>query len=269
MSRFRELAFRTANGILIGALQSLHRRFNISTTYKLGPDGAAALFENCWFAYNRGEYGCTGNIDYVPEAENSTRSLLFARVKAGDVFYDIGAHGGVYSLTMLQRFSEVIVHSFEPQPEELLKNFALNAVSAERIHAVALGDTKGIVRMTTKERSSNHISESGNISVPIVRLDDYALENNIPPPNWIKIDIEGMELPALRGAEQTLKASHPGIICEINHLSGRYGSKVADPVNYLNSLGYSMYALQDGELGQITGEPLPEAADWNYWFLAR
>lgn len=269
MTRFRELAFRTSNAFLIGALQWLHRRFDISTTYKLGPDGASALFENCWFTYNLGEFGCTGNIDYAPDAENSTRRTLFARLKAGDVFYDVGAHGGVYSLTLLQHFPEMTVHSFEPQPERLLENFKLNAVDPDRVHAVALGDQEGTVRMTTKERSSNHISDQGDRLVPIVRLDDYVRSNQLPAPDWIKIDIEGMELPALRGAEQILKNAHPTIICEINHLSGRYGSNVSDLIGYLGSLGYSMYALKDSELSAVQGEPLPNSADWNYWFLAR
>jgi FkbM family methyltransferase len=269
MMRARELTFRTANAFLIGALRWLHRRFEISTIYKLGPDGACALFENCWFTYDLGEFGCTGNIDYAPDAENSTRQMLFRRVKPGQVFYDIGAHGGVYSLTLLQRFPELTVHSFEPQPERLLENLALNAVAPNRVHAVALGDETGLVKMTTKERSSNHISDKGERSVPIVRLDDYVRDNKLPSPDWIKIDVEGMELPALRGAEQTLRGSRPTIICEINHLSNRYGSRVSDLVGYLGSLGYSMYALENGELNAIQGEPLPNSADWNYWFVAR
>lgn len=267
MSRLRELTFRAANASLIGAHRWLNRRFGILTTYKLGPEGASALFENCWFSYRPRDFGCTGNIDYAPDAENGTRHKLFEQLKDGQVFYDIGAHGGVYSLTLLQRFPELVVHSFEPQPEELLKNLALNAVSSDHVHAVALGDHKGTVKMTTRERSSNHISDRGDRSVPIVRLDDYVRENCLPAPDWIKIDIEGMELPALRGAAQTLKKSRPTIICEINHISGRYGSKISDLVGYLGSLGYSIHALEKGKLKPATGNTLPYSADWNYWFL--
>ena len=267
MSRLRELTYRAANASLIGALGWLHRRFDIPTTYRLGPDGASALFEDCWFTYRPGEFGCTGNIDYAPEAENSTRALMFERIKDAKVLYDIGAHGGVYTLTLLRRFPSMIVHSFEPQPEELLKNLALNSVSSDRVHAVALGDQEQTVRMTTKERSSNHICDRGDRSVPMIRLDDYIRERKLPDPDWIKIDIEGMELPALRGAEQTLRRSHPTIICEINQISGRYGSKVSDLIGYLNSLGYSMHALHDGKLRIIDGDELPYSADWNYWFL--
>lgn len=267
MSRFRELTYRTMNAALIKAIGMLHRRFDISTSYRVGPHGAAAMFEDCWFAYHPREFGCTGNIDYVADAENNTRCALFERVRDGQTFYDIGAHGGVYTLTLTKRFPKLTVHSFEPQPEELLENLALNAISPDRVHAVALGDQAGSVKMTTKERSSNHISERGDRSVPIVRLDDYAAENELPPPDWIKIDIEGMELPALRGAKQLLLRSHPTIICEINHISDRYGSKVRDLVDFLGSLGYTMHALESGSLTAINSVTLPFSADWNYWFL--
>jgi FkbM family methyltransferase len=268
MTRIRELAFRTANASLIRALRWLHRQFDISTTYRIGPGGVAALFENCWFTYSPQEFGCTGNIDYSPDAENHTRRKLFERLKPGQVFYDIGAHGGVYSLTLLQSFPEITVHSFEPQPERLLENFELNGVPADHVHAVALGNEVGIVKMTSAQRSSNHISERGDRLVRLVRLDDYVLEHKIPDPDLIKIDIEGMELPALRGAEQILRRSRPTIICEINHLSGRYGSKVSDLLTYLGSIGYSLHALRDGQLNPVVGEPLPVSDDWNYWFLA-
>jgi FkbM family methyltransferase len=266
MSRVRELSYRSANSALIRALGFLHRRFDVPPTYKIGPTGAAAEFEGCWFRYHPKEYGCTGNIDWIPDAENETRHFLFGRLKGNEVFYDIGAHGGVYTITLKHRFPQMAVHSFEPQPEDLLDNLALNSIPPGRVHSVALGAGAASVRMTTKKRSSNYVSVHGDRAVPMVALDDYARENHLPAPDWIKIDIEGLELPALRGAENLLRQSKPTIICEINHLSGRYGSTVADLIGYLASLGYSIHALTDGELRPVS-EPLPYSANWNYWFL--
>jgi FkbM family methyltransferase len=267
MTRLAQLVHRTATASLIGALGWLNRLSN--ATYKVGPDGAAALFEGCWFRYSVRNFGCTGNIDYAGEAENATRGFLFDQLNSGQVFFDIGAHGGVFTLTSLNRAPGVIVHSFEPQPEELIGNLALNEVSSDRVHAVALGNTTGVVKMTTQERSSNHISENGDRTVPMVRLDEYVAKFGIPDPDWIKIDIEGMELPALRGAEQILRRSHPTIICEINHISGRYGTRVTDLTGYLESLGYSIHALRHGKLEGIGTNPLPLSDDFNYWFMAR
>ena len=256
MNRLREQAARLVTSFLIRSLA----RINPKATYRVGPDGASALFEGRWYRYNPDEYGCTGNIDYVTEAENATRQHLFGLLKAGQTVFDIGAHGGVYMISLIDHGATV--HSFEPQPEELLANLALNGLSSDRVHAVALGDKPGTVKMTTKERSSNHISEHGDRSVTLARLDEIAL----PDPHWIKIDIEGMELPALKGAEQLLRRSHPTIICEINHISGRYGTRVEDLTGYLGSLGYEIHALRDGKLVPIKGNELPASADNNYWF---
>lgn len=271
MSRARELTYRVANAGLIGALTRLHRLFGSRTRYQIGPDGAAAEFESCWFSYSPREFGCTGNIDYVPDAENSTRHALFDRFKDGQVFYDVGAHGGVYTVTLLKRFPGAQVHSFEPQPEDLRRNLALNGMTDSNVHQVAVGNEVGWVKMTTRNRSSNHVSEKGDLPVPIVRLDDYVAERKLPPPHWIKIDIEGLELPALRGAERILSGHHPTVICEINHLYGRFGTAIPDFLGFMRSLRYEIYRLKDGEL-----EPIPQAgsfealgysANWNFWFL--
>jgi FkbM family methyltransferase len=273
MLRTKEIAFRAANAALISGISLLHRSFGVDATYKIGAGKACAEFEGCWFAYHPAEFGCTGNLDFYPEAENKTRHALFEMVMPGQVFYDIGAHGGVYSITLQKRFPALKIHSFEPQPEDLLANLALNDMQADNVHAVAVGERAGTVAMTTKHRSSNHVSEAGDRSVPMVTLDQYVAERNLPPPDWIKIDIEGLELPALRGAKSLLAAHHPNIICEINHLYGRFGTKLADFMSFLDSLGYDVFKLaQDGFSRVAKSDNLADlgySADNNFWFVHR
>jgi FkbM family methyltransferase len=267
------MVFRVGNGLLLRALSSLHGRLGVGTVYEVSADGIAAVFEGQKFAYSSRNFGCTGNIDAVGEAENETREAFFAEVTPGDVFYDIGAHGGVYSLTYLARCGGE-VHSFEPMPEELLSNLRLNGRSAQRVHAVAVGDKAGGVRMTTKFRSSNHIdATSGDREVPIVRLDDYARERGLPDPQWIKIDIEGMELPALRGAEQLLRRAQPVVICEINQLHTRFGTTLPEFFDAMDAFGYGLWRLQGGRLHAVArGDSLAAlgaSADDNYWWVPR
>lgn len=261
---------RIAIAVLIGGLSWIQRRSGILTTYKVANGRAAASFEGAWFSYHPQQFGATGNIDLAQEAENETREALFDRLNGKEVFYDIGAHGGVYSITLLHRFPDAIVHSFEPQPEDLLANLELNGLTSN-VHCVAVGDKSGEVQMTTHARSSNHVSATGSRSVRMVTLDDYALENDLPLPTWIKIDIEGLELPALRGAERLLRHGRPTIICEINHLYSRFGTSISEFLGYMRSLGYEVHRLHSGQL-----EPLPNArsfeelgysADWNFWFV--
>lgn len=271
MSRLRELTFRVANSLLIRGLTWLHRRFAIVATYRVGRDGCAASFEGSWFSYNPRHFGCTGNIDYAPDAENTTRRALFGRIAGGQVFYDIGAHGGVYTITLRRRFPDLVVHSFEAQPEALLVNLRLNGMPIDHVHAVAVGPEPGTVRMTSSRRSSNHVSATGDRAVRMVRLDDYVREYDLPPPDWIKIDIEGFELPALRGAERLLLEARPTVICEINHLFGRFGTTIPELLGYMGSLGYAVHRLVDDRLERVSDasglEELGHSADRNFWFV--
>jgi len=264
------MVFRVGNGLLLRALSALHERFGVGTVYEVGADGIAARFEGQKFAYSHRHFGCTGNLDWVGDAENETREAFFAEVTPGDVFYDIGAHGGVYSLTYLAQCGGE-VHSFEPMPEELIENLRLNGRDTEHVHAVAVGDESGTARMTTKYRSSNHVdASSGEREVPIVRLDDYAAQHGLPDPRWIKIDIEGMELPALRGAECLLRRAQPVVICEINQLYGRFGTTLPAFFDTMASFGYGLWRLQ-GRLHPVarcdTLEALGPSANENYWFV--
>ena len=271
MSRIREYTFRVATAALLRSISWIQRRYGVTTNYKVGSDGIAALFENCWFRYDIGDFGATGNIDFHGDGENATRRKLFALLKAGEVFYDVGAHGGVYSVTLKKKFPSLEVHSFEPQPKELLANLALNDMPSSLVHAVALGDQAGIVRMTSQNRSSNHVSSEGDIEVSMVRLDDYRQGKSLAPPAWIKIDIEGLELPALKGSEATIRASRPILICEINELNKRYGLGVGDLVTYVTDLDYTIYRLVDGRLIPASAtsslSDLGPSADFNYWFV--
>jgi len=271
MGKLQERVFRITNAALIGALACLYRSFGVGTTYRIGPDGIAAIFEDNWFAYSLKEFGCTGNVDYAQDAENMTRYELFKRIRPSDVVYDIGAHGGVYSIILKSRFPNIQVISFEPQPEDLLVNLRLNQMATDNVHEIAVGSDAGLVRMTTWERSSNHVSVAGDREVRMVRLDEYTSAQNIPDPDWIKIDIEGMELPALKGAEALIRRSRPTIICEINHLYDRFGTTVPDILSWLRSVDYEAHRLTDNGLMPITGvtdfASLGYSADRNFWFM--
>jgi len=272
MSRVREIVFRVGNGLLLGTLAALHRRLGVGTVYQVGHDGVAAVFEGQKFTYRLANFGCTGNLDWVGDAENATREAFFAEVRPGEVFYDIGAHGGVYTLTFWARCGGT-VYSFEPLPEELLVNLRLNGRATDKVHAVAVGDKAGSVRMTTKFRSSNHVDmQSGDREVPIVRLDDYAVARGLPDPQWIKIDIEGMELPALRGAEALLRRAQPVVICEINELYGRFGTRLGEFIDTMAGLGYGMWRLQDRLLPVQRGDSLEAlglSVNDNFWFVPK
>lgn len=274
MSRLQEITFRTANDLLLRAHRTLLRRYGIETVYCSDAQTTFVIFEGCRFSYSPAHRGATGNLDYNAWAENGTRAKLFELMEPEDVFFDIGAHGGVFTITARARHPGLTIYSFEPQPGEFLENLRLNAMPTEHVHAVAISDTPGELKMTTGHRSSNHVSNEGTLSVPAVRMDDFRAENGLKPPNWIKIDIEGMELPALRGFATGIAEGQPGIVCEINDLHLRYGHSLDELAEFLDGLNYAITALTpEGFVLQgadkIASGHLDPSLEHNYWLLPK
>lgn len=57
-------------------------------------------------------------------------------------------------------------------------------------------------------RNLSKLSSKGNFKVKVVSLDDLVSQDKIPPPDYMKIDVEGAEMLALSGARQILSTYH-------------------------------------------------------------
>lgn len=162
------------------------------------------------------------------------------------VALDVGAHVGLWSYWMQRDFAKVL--AFEPARDHRLcfiKNVdeAPGYFNNVTMFPVALGATHGWVSLVHRPTASggSHIYVDGEVeasspktTVPMHRLDDYT----IPVCDFLKIDIEGFELPMLKGAAGFLLRTKPLIILEtIADNSARYGLDRFDAVHYLESLG--------------------------------
>jgi hypothetical protein len=110
---------------------------------------------------------------------------------------------------------------------------------------------------SVESKTTGHLLESGHARVeeiPVVRLDDEIPEAGLPVPDFIKIDIEGWEIEALRGARETLARHKPALFLEMHGETLREKKrKVAEIVEFLESAGYK--AIQHVETGtSITRE---------------
>lgn len=140
--------------------------------------------------------------------------------------YDVGAHVGEYAIPLVVGTDRRIV-AFEPNGESadrFERNVARNGV-ADRIdtHRTGLGatdETRTFYRSTFSKLSSFDqnaasrwgASVAGTTHVPVHRLDD--LTDDLPPPDGMKIDVEGDELAVLRGATKTVETHRPLIVVE-------------------------------------------------------
>lgn len=71
-------------------------------------------------------------------------------------------------------------------------------------------------------------------------VDTIRVKNNFPPPDFMKIDVQGAELDVLRGATETLKSVN-NIVLELQHVEYNTGAPTKNEVvSYLNSVGFEL-----------------------------
>ncbi len=120
--------------------------------------------------------------------------------------YDIGANVGFYTLlasALAGPRGRVV--AFEPLPrnlEFLRAHVAMNGMTNVVIRSVALADHPGTRPFDdTPGPSEAHLAARGSLTVECATLDALVAKGEIPPPDVIKMDVEGAELLVLRGGE--------------------------------------------------------------------
>jgi FkbM family methyltransferase len=138
---------------------------------------------------------------------------MLREVRPNGVFWDIGANVGFYSLLASKLVASGKVYAFEPAPRNLSylrKHLAINRVANVEILELAVSDRNGISSFEIEESGfMGHLSGGGQITVPTATLDSLVEEGKVLPPDYVKMDIEGAELQALRGAARTFQRFHP------------------------------------------------------------
>jgi len=142
-------------------------------------------------------------------------------VEEGDVVLDCGANSSNGELNALY-FSKKVgkngkVYAFEPIPriyEELLEDIK----NYGNIIAIKMGLSNKKQKTYFQDLGiGSKISENGNIEVELTTIDDFVRENNIPKVDFMKMDIEGAELDALKGAINTIKTFKPKLAICVYH----------------------------------------------------
>jgi FkbM family methyltransferase len=189
---------------------------------------------------------------YEPELQAALREL----VQTGSIAYDVGANIGYISLMLARRVGpDGRVFAFEAlldNVNRLRENLALNGM-AQRVTVVpgAVVDRAGAVSflvgpsggMGKAEGSAGRQDVEYNqaISVTGLSLDEFVFQQGNPPPQLIKIDIEGGEVLALPGMARLLKEFHPLILMELH---GPEAAQAAWTV--LQAAGYRICRMQPG-----------------------
>lgn len=149
------------------------------------------------------------------------------------VAFDIGAHIGVHTIGMSPHFKHVL--AFEPNPptaEMLRKN--TSTLSNVVVVEAAIGDHTGEANFNASPMNCQSKVVDGSdrsLAVPMIKLDDF-VEFGIGPVSFIKIDVEGYEIPAFEGMHRILSTDRPAIVFEDHtgrtsrYLASTYGYKI-------------------------------------------
>lgn len=186
--------------------------------------------------------------------EPETIKWIEDNLSDGDVFYDIGANIGAYSLvaSKLGKLNSRII-SFEPafmNYPQLVKNLVLNKCENVSAYQLALSDKNSVIEFgyrgltaglglhTVGVRNSEEIAYTQNVLS--VKMD--ALESlwGIPKPTLIKLDVDGPELEVLLGAKECLSSSKlKSILVELDEKDEFRFQKIT---NLLNEIGFEVEA---------------------------
>jgi FkbM family methyltransferase len=174
--------------------------------------------------------------------EPDTIQWLSEYVKPGQVFYDIGANIGVYSLFVAKRLhGQARVFAFEPESQNyasLNRNVHINGLS-ESVSTLCMAVSSSYsvdsfyVRGHLRAGEAIHqfgrrVDHLGNPFNPVhqqgmigVSMDSLCGELGMPVPNHVKIDVDGHELSVIRGAARVLRdPALQSVQIEITELDG-------------------------------------------------
>jgi FkbM family methyltransferase len=164
-------------------------------------------------------------------ADYDEMNFIRRYLRPGDGFIDIGANIGVYTLLAASIVGERgRVESFEPgiqAVERLRENVQMNRLSQVTIHPVAVGERTEIVRFQSGRDTTNRMAgASGEVPGESKEVQCIDLDSRFQNVAFAmgKIDIEGAEPAALRGASSMLERFNPPVwLLEINGLLRTYG----------------------------------------------
>jgi len=200
-----------------------------------------------------------GGLGWVPKIfaghlHTREEEFLSSLDLRGKIVYDVGAFQGLVTM-FFARASKTVV-CYEPNQRNrrrLKENLALNGLDNVVIRPLGAGsrahrgtmvfmplmpggaslEEKTVAQLKT---DASTVSEE----IEITTIDADRAEYRLPAPDFMKIDIEGFEIEALRGARQTLLDCKPDLFLEMHGETVREKRrKVAEIVAFLSEIGYS------------------------------
>ena len=210
--------------------------------------------------------------------EKTTMDLILKLLSSSDVFFDIGANTGLYSLVAASSERNIMVHAFEPVDiaynmivaGKNASNFdniktneiALSNFDGESTFNLQMSDESTIPLGSSLRQDMGDQKNKRTIKVKTMKLDTYVEKNVVTKIDLMKVDTEGTEDKVFEGGDNSISKFRPVIICEV--LSNLLEDKLH---LFMDNKNYIYYYVDENELQQcdkIIGDPYVVS---NYLFV--
>ncbi|HTR90061.1 MAG TPA: FkbM family methyltransferase [Solirubrobacteraceae bacterium] len=198
-------------------------------------------------------------------AERPLQQAMLQELTPGATFFDIGANVGFITMLAARLVGPSgRVVAFEPVPQNVAairENLAMNSIGWAEVREGAVGGGSGEASLIVSDVSA--FSRLAAVSVPtgaretiavaVSSIDDLVSSGAVPPPDVVKIDVEGAELEVIEGMRHTIAEHRPVLLCEVHDCNVAY-------VELMRSLGYETVNLDEAgvpvELGHRNAHTL-------------
>lgn len=187
------------------------------------------------------------------DREKEEETFFESFLKEGDTVVDCGAHIGTLTITASKLVGEkgdVFAYEAHPRTFSYLKrNVEDNHCDNVSTYNFAIGDREENVTFSDYYASDlNSVEDGGKFSVEMKTLD--GLLKNVQTIDLLKLDIEGSELSALRGAVETLKKTKAIYFESAERSFTRFGYKLKDVVAFLKENEFICYQTKGSGVGK-------------------
>ncbi len=201
-----------------------------------------------------------GGLGFLPRSAPDTAEVTFLKTLEfhDKVVYDIGGYHGLMTIFFAKTASQVI--TYEANPENVMRiydNARLNGFEVI-VRNVAISDEDGMITLSMDPEMTGaasgdpqiakSLSKNGQpirrFSVAMTTIDNDVRRTGLPKPDFIKIDIEGMELRALIGMRNTLLESHPDLFVELHGTTHEHWKENKDAVSdFIKNCDYEINSV--------------------------
>ena len=179
--------------------------------------------------------------------EPEFQRALAQRVRPGHVVYDLGANVGFYTVLCARLAGPagrvVAVEPFPASAEAVRFNARLNGFETVDVVEAAIGEAPGRAWLDTGHGDPVTYRLAADRSGPGVEVATTSVDALVaaghPPPNVVKVDVEGAEVAALLGMARTLAEHRPAVLVEVHHAVADLPDALAqttDPLGYRSTV---------------------------------